>query len=254
MAKKKDVKMVTCPSCGFENVPETDGFCPECAEDMPNPKAAKAPEPKTEPVETPPATTEEGYEVGTDLTEQDLIDAATDLNECLNLEPALATDLEQEEMKAALLGAADLLTWEDVVAARAFPTNTPVRTRHDPRGNPVLAIETIQVLEALGWVAPEPPVKGKKDKAAKKAKTPKAPKAPKAKKEPRRKTDWAGDSLGLTHRLIKLVVQNPAATKNQIAALYQEQYGEEPQKGTLGTQYSTAHQAMACAAALDILK
>ena len=158
----------------------------------PAPKKAPEPEieeaePEIEKLKTDLGITNEPeiYRESDCVTMDDLVAAATDLTECLNLDPAIPTDLDGAEMTAALGAVEELLTMDDIIAARAFPPNTPARGRHDPRGNPVLAIETIYTLEAIGVKLPEPKVKKEKAPKASKAPKPKKEKAPKAPKAPK---------------------------------------------------------------------
>jgi len=114
---------------------------------------------------------ETGGEMGVSLTRDDLVAAATDMTVCLGLEPEIDTELDDEDLGAALVAAAELITDKDVINARAFKPGTSIRARVGKMGDgPYMAIETLDTLEALGVKLPE----GKA--AAKKAATKKAAK------------------------------------------------------------------------------
>jgi hypothetical protein len=116
-------------------------------------KAAK----QSKKVETVTTVDEEtGGEAGFTITMDDLVAAADDLTECLDLEPALDTDLPEEDLKQLLVATVDLLTADDVAMARTFEPDTPVEERVDKNGGgPYLAVETLDVLEALGCELPK---------------------------------------------------------------------------------------------------
>lgn len=89
----------------------------------------------------------------------DLLSIADDLNDCLEPDPLIdaGDDADENELRKAILDTAELLTDDDIIAARAFPKRTPAQDRMDSEGGgPYLAIETLEMLQKMGVELPEP--------------------------------------------------------------------------------------------------
>jgi hypothetical protein len=123
----------------------------------------------------------------------DLLSIADDLNDCLEPDPLIDADDEadEDELRKAILDTAELLTDDDIIAAKVFPKGTPTQNRMDSDGGgPYLAIETLELLQKMGVELPEPLAKvhrGGKKAAGKKREAKRAELRERAKAEVRAK-------------------------------------------------------------------
>jgi len=176
---------------------------------------------------------ETGGEMGNTLTMDDLITAAEDISECLELEPPIDTELEEEDLQAALVSAAKLLVTEDITMARAFPKGTPLRKRVGKAGQgPFLAIETLEVLEALGVVLPEAV-----EEAPKKSGPKKAPPKPRERKD-------VFSNPGACTFILMTTARNPDITIAEMRAALEEA-GLSASNNTISIQMSDTKKTIA---------